>query len=614
MRKNKMYKKKGLLTKLSVALLIVLMLIPVLSIPVGAEEVSVDAVSDPLDWYAVVNGVLGSDTYSHYPFREASLDIGFSKFGEMIGLESSTVGVGLQYPGMDETGTHLQTADPDTGADAFANELIPMHQWVNGWLLDVKYGNREVWAFALFSDFSEAGKDWITMPAGARPDWQEFPPFAHPSAFAYTPVLGSEFRGGRKTNGICVTDDMRILYDGPRKWIGQSITHVFDIDETPLVDVRITCIFDKAEKHVILLKDIKVTNIKDRLNIQFGNRGQWDLDIKGFAHFYTDEPVQWWDLDGNGTIEEEEEIESFEYFREFMVNNKYPKKWWSDVYEGQLIPVIDDLGRLGVDDPETKEWEFMETQPTTFHSYEGESFGLEGDMWHTDMNIHQHGYAVAQVIDQDLMYVGALAVWPHPEFWTVEDDIQAGWNDKLTYLPLSRLLDWDEWDADSNSPNKLPPGEIREPMWIKVDDMNDEPGTPWIMYEHDFELEKDIEGLEQYRVVSVYVETDYHDADDVNAFNPFKDMYGDLDGNGVIENKIDREIQYQLEEVFNSWDLRKAMRKETWRWIEVHIGDGIYDTICVEPEREVEAGLWVPTVPLESVTQDEMSCVSGDPP
>jgi hypothetical protein len=606
MRKNKMYKKKGLFTKISVALLIVLMIIPIFSIPVSADEVSADAVSDPLDWYAVVNGVLGSDTYSHYPFREASLDIGFSKFGEMIGLDSSTVGVGLQYPGMDETGTHLQTMDPATGADAFANELIPMHQWVNGWLLDVKYGNREVWAFALFSDFSVAGKDWITMPSGARPDWQQFPPFAHPSAFAYDPVLESEFRGGRKTNGICVTDPLRVLYDGPRKWIGQSITHVSDIDETPLVDVRITCIFDKAEKHVILLKDVKVTNIKDRLNIQFGNRGQWDLDIKGYAHFYTDEPVQWWDLDGNGTIELEEEEASADYFREFMIHNKYPKKWWSEVYYPQNSEAyMDDFDRLGIDDPMTDAKEWLETQRTTYNAYEYDG----EDMWHTDQNIHHHGYAVAQVIDQDLNYVGALAVWPHPEFWTVEDDIQAGWNDKLTYLPLSRLLDWDEWDYGSNDPNKLPSGEYREPMWIKVDDMNDEPGTPWIMYEHDFELEADIEGLEQYRVVSVYVLTDYHDADDVNAYNPSKGLDGDLDDNGIIENKIDREIRYQLEEVFNSWDLRKAMRKETWRWIEYFTADGETIEWCVPPEKEVEAGLIVPTIPLESVHDDGMCAV-----
>jgi hypothetical protein len=119
-------------------------------------------------------------------------------------------------------------------------------------------------------------------------------------------------------------------------------------------------------------------------------------------------------------------------------------------------------------------------------------------------------------------------------------------------------------------------------------------------------------------VVSVYVITDYHDADDVNAFDPLNpDTYpGDLDGNLIIENKIDREISYQLEEVFNSWDLRKAMRKEDWRWIEFHEGDGSTVTFCVEKEKEVEAGVIVPTIPLESVHDDWMKCpmAEGDPP
>jgi hypothetical protein len=470
-----------------------------------------------------------------------------------------------------------------------------MNQWVNGWFIDIKTESQEWWFMAMFSDFAKAGGDWIQMPAvgptdPARPDWQEFGPYAHPLASAYDPPLGDDYKGGRKGSGIAYTDPLQVLYDGPRKWIALSTTHLFDeTGDVALVDVMITCIFDKVEKHVILLKDVKTRNVKLEFNIQFGNRGQWDLDLKGYAHFYTDEPVMYWDLDQNGTIEQVEEELSFEYFRQWMLKNKFPKKWWGDVYPDQLGPIEDDLIRLGLDNEMTPEVEYLETQPTTYAAYEW----MEDDMWHVDENIHQHGYAVAQVIDTHLNYVGALAVWPHPEFWTVEDDIPAGDNAKLTFVPFSRLLEWDKWTDN-------------DPMWIARDDMNEEPATPWIMYEHDFKLQWEV--LEQYRVVSVYVLTDYHDADDFDAWDPLETGSGDLDDNGIIENKIDREVKYQLEEIFNSWDLRKAMRKEDKRWVEFFEGDGVTTTFCVRKEEEVEKGLIIPTIPLESVHDDAMTC------
>jgi len=596
MRERKM-SWKSLLVKFGVAAFIALMVtsvlfgLPVLNLGSDGSDSSVESdvelAVDPVGWYKTVRGLLTSDSYTLYPYEQKSLDIGFSQFGEMISLDvpaGKGTGVGLQYPGWESVSTHDQHAL--TSADPFANERIAVSRWMNGWFTDIKYwragvGYREVWAFALFSDSLMAGGDWITMPEvgeydPARPLWQEHPPYANPSALSYVPPLGIAYRGGRKTNGVAVTDPITVLYNGPRKFVALLKTRVMDkIGEDPeLVDIYITVIFNKVEKSVILLKDIKVLYDKAPLNVQFGNRGEWDLDPRGYVHFYTDEPVQVWDLDCNGTIEPEEAEESREFFREWMVENKYPKKWWQDVDERQWPDSNDN----GVPDPVEYGW--LETQWTSYTSE-----------WHVDPNIKQHGYAVAQVIDSNFKYVGAHAVWPHPEFWSVQDVVRDYVDGKpvdipLMLAPLSRMLEWHRWTVDEDLLKKLPD---RNDIWVKIDDMQSpvapEPKTPWIIYEHDFELDAWIEGKKQYRVVSVYVLTDYHDADDANI------------GPGHI-NAIDREIQYQLDEIFSSWDLRDAMHKETKRWVQFFEGNDVAYEFYLDTARETEVGKWEPTIPV----------------
>jgi len=159
----------------------------------------VKANGDSTDWYMTVNGVLTSDTYSLYPYQQKSIDVSFSKFGELINYDWDTeIGVGLQYLGYESIGTYDQTKD--TSADPFYNEYVDSVWWMNGWFIDIKYrlptGDwREIWAMAQFSDSKKAGGDWITMPevtAGniARPPWQEYAPYANPDADAYSPSKG----------------------------------------------------------------------------------------------------------------------------------------------------------------------------------------------------------------------------------------------------------------------------------------------------------------------------------------------------------------------------------------------------------------------------------------
>jgi hypothetical protein len=535
-----------------------------------------------VDDYCWIEGVFHNDTYNLYPYLQSSIDIGFSKYGEMIGYNEDTgIGLGIQYPGYGETGSYDQDVLTEISVDPFASEMIDVDVWMNGWFIDMKYKKapgdwREIWAFALFSDGSLHGGDWIELVPTwevdwddpARPLWMEFEPYANPQSDRYTAPKPPY--GGRKTNGHCTTYPIDIVYNGPRKFVAVTQTRIMD-GTTKLVDVFITIVFNKANKNVILLKDVKRLYDKGPLNIQFGNRGEWDLSPPAYVHFYTDHPVQAWDLDGDGDINETESDVSFDFFRKYMVEEKQPKKWWDEVPTDE-IPTVD-----GEELPDT----WFETQYTCY-----------GREWHTDKTIKEHSYAVAQVIDSDALWVGALAVWPHPEFWSVQNS----WPNPghipseipLMLRPLSRMLDWYKWTVEQD-PTQLTTNliEDRNNVWIKMDDMQSEPSIPFIIYEHDFELELGVNDI--WRTVSVYVLTDWHDADDVNAA-------AETWSNGA--NIIDREIQYNLHEIFDPWDIYSDMHKWTKRWVHFFEGDDLTSCFDLPSTKEIELGEEIPCLPV----------------
>jgi hypothetical protein len=594
-----------------------------------------------VDDYCWIEGVLHNDTYTLYPYAQQSMDIGFSKYGELIGYNEDTeIGVAMQYPG------YTGAADPDdapdgtydqrigTSVDPFANEEIGVDWWMRGWFIDIKYtplgaADREIWAFAMFSDGARHGGDWIVMPSvgpnsDARPLWQEHPPYANPDATAYSGILTPAeidlLYGGRKTNGHAETDPIEIIYNGPRRFIAICRTRISDIGAAAdLIDLTFTIIFNKAEKNVIILKDVKRLYKKSPMNIQFGNRGEWDLgispDTDSYIHWYTDQPVQFWDMDGLGTITAEEEEQSFEFFKKYFLQYKHPKKWWDEVPESEKpSKVADEWTQEMIDFPE----EWLETRPTCY-----------GREWHMDDTIKEHSYAVAQVISQKGDYVGAYAVWPHPEFWAAHNLYYppyrttlagGGFNpSSLTLMlrPISRMLEWNKWTVvEDPTSDDYPHGYLddRTDVWVKVDDVvtatgtTKEPIIPFTIAEHDFELSS---SLPAYRIVSVYTLTDNHDGDDADA-----QRGGNSEdwSNGV--NQIDREIQYQLDEIFDPWDIYDAMHKNTKRWVEFFdkgvaspttpwisgnkkAWDGeTYYCIELPSSREIESGKDIPSLPV----------------
>jgi len=608
--------------------------------------------------YCWIEGVLHNDTYILYPYAQESLDIGFSKYGEMIGYNEATkIGLGLQYPG------YKGAADPDlapqgtydqrigTSVDPFCNEEIGVDWWMNGWFLDIKYtplgaADREIWAMAMFSDGAKHGGDWIIMPSvgpdsAARPVWQDNPPYANPDSTAYLGIVSPiPASGGRKTNGYCETDPIEIIYNGPRKFIAICRTKISDVGAAAdLVDLTFTFIFNKAEKNVIILKDIKRLYKKSPMNIQWGNRGEWDLgispDTDSYIHWYTDEPVQYWDLDNPGdtdygSINATEIARSFEFFKSYFLQYKTPKKWWDEVPDNE-IPTR-------VRDEWTDEWlyfeDLMSRYGDTRPSWNETQATCYGRDWHMDTSIKDHSYAVAQVISMAGDYVGALAVWPHPEFWAAHNLYYppkrttlagGGLNPAsitLMLTPISRMLEWNRWTVTEDpTSDEYPHGylEDRSDVWVKVDDVvtatgtTKEPIIPFTIYEHDFELSSTIPS---YRIVSVYMLTDRHDADDADALRG-----GNAEdwSNGV--NQIDREIQYQLDEIFDPWDIYDAMHKNTKRWVQFFdVGVDSPTTPWVSPnikewdgetlhciqldsEREVEVGKEIPCLPVYPGTE-----------
>jgi len=470
--------------------------------------------ADPTYWYYGKNGVLDSDYYSLYPFEKNSLTIGFSKFGELV---NPYTGNGLNY----------------SGRDPFANEGVTSAYWIQGWFLDARFnlrinGSQHLWAFATYADLSDVvGGDWknnAASPTGAP-------------------------NGGRKTSGIASTENITILYDGPRRFIAQCVTH---LNATlgglnyRVLDVIFTINFDKVKKQIVIYKDIKLT-IDEKIldgpvDVQFSNRGEWDLgpspDWKSYAHFYHQEfPTCYgadWTLSKNITREYRYYNASWQGLTTLNLNGNV-------THTGYKLPVVwrSEHIRSGSEWLRAGEHYTMDydtgvitfTPPLLNNTVLEIFFKLYKDV---DPNSNNdalpHLYDVAQIISGDKKVVGYSAFWPTLSDYTVD-----GWDKYLQPLIVV------------NEEDILP--------------VPSEPEIPFVIGEWDFMLDYDNVSTPwwgpQFRGVTVYGIVNYHNAQDLQM-------------TPAIGNTLDTEVKYQLDEVFNPWDLTQAVHKDTWRWVEFH--------------------------------------------
>ncbi len=502
-------------------------------------------------------GVLDSDSFVLYPYEEKSINIGFSKYGELIDGEA---GIGLEYDGV----------------DVFANPAVAEWKWSNGWVIEIHYTEqnklRSVWAYALYSDNSGVG--------GIGGDWKQMQQSKDASA------VGDE-HGGRRTSGWAETDNIRLIYDGPRKAIYLLKTTIYDKDPGGtgkcLVEITVQLVFNKVKKYVMEIKDIKRCDdnkFDGPFQIEFSQRGEWDIGTESnneaWAEFYDGFETKYWKHPFYFPCEEREPV-TFDVCQ--MIDQDETlvgfAAFWPNLIS-KWVTNVDGINHLGGDDIPGK-LETMETEekyievPSALPPFEiwPNYLWLDGDTLVIDLQ------------DELVEYPRGACEW-NDEPWVFKKNAQG------EYVKLVPGLHF-EWDGEVRiNPDYWVPGDefvIVYKRWMKgheehetfpaecnelfADDwsygMLDEPKVPYVFAEWDFDLDYDNpeNSTQQFRCVSVYGLTDYN-----NALDP------DMPGNEELEYRIDAEVTYQLNEIFNPWDLKDAAHKETFRWAQKGTYDG----------------------------------------
>jgi hypothetical protein len=533
------------------------------------NTVSADVHED--EWYMKSDGVLTSDSYDFYPYDNDSISFGFSKYGENIWWnESAGIGVGIQYPGYESVDTYDQRLL--TSADPFANELVDKRYYLNGWLLEARYTTRSApfdrrfMAMAMFADLTASGEDWLN---------------GHDIDFSLAP------HGGRKCTGWAETEDIQVLYDGPRKMIAKTSTHLRDWEDTnldgeitydetwPLINLNITFIFNKVKKEVILIKDIKLVLagkiLESPVDVQFSEREEWDLgpptEFWSYAQFWhqmneTCYGPEWHMAEGIMR-----EFDTVHLVQQTTDDYEFCLKWPLGDYG---LPIVDGSYRLYEWDDDDDVWMWLdpgfdyeldietgrvdllfpvianETEIRTIFKvwkyYESDWEDICEDIltdqlqnlgtweasggWGGPGAGVPHLYDIVQIISDDEEWVGCKAYWP-----TLSDYTSDGWT-----ISLEPLI----W--------------INQPDIVPV-----EPEIPFTIGEWDFMLGKGHPMM--FRGVEVVALTNNHDALD-----------DEMPTSNV--NQMDRELRYQLDEIFNPWDLEKAVHKPTRTWVEWFTGTG----------------------------------------
>jgi hypothetical protein len=506
-KEEKKMNHKKLTTTIVTATLLTTLLVPMFLAQITA---AITVTGD----YITVDGVLGSDTYTLYPYAEKSLDVGLSKYGELI---DSDTNVGLEYAG---------ARDPFAApAGSGLVSKLPKNVWINGWYIALTYnhsswGERYIWAGALFADLTSYAGPWLHVDSVTE-SGEDFRDSGY-EIDASGNIVGTTLQwGGRKTNGTATTEDIQILFDGPRQFVAMLVNHIYDYHEGSqtklhLVDVIFTIIFNKVKKEIIVLKDVKrieqpkyvfaplmldlagpetVYEFPESILVQFSNREEWDLgaptDYASYVHFYT----------AGGAVDES--------------NDTCYNDDWTMI---QTLPANYSLSST-----------LLDTSPLALYGSQPTSSGT---------------YDVAQIISNDRLYVGWAAYWPSLSDWSAD----AGSGRANLWWRAMKTADRHDTDSFTTP--------------------NDEPFlAPLTIGEWDFVLNPEISTIAgvsvapQFRGVAVYGVTDRNDGDDVNR------------SGGA--NVIDKEVKYQLAEVYNPWDLSDAVnKKDTSRWWKQFTGTG----------------------------------------
>jgi hypothetical protein len=464
--------------------------------------------------YMSISGVLSTDSYVLFPFQKKNLTIGFSKYGEMIDYDLK---VGMDYGGATDPWA------PNT-------DYVAEYEWVEGWEINITYWHEDTfynrWAFALYSDYSGT--------SGIGGDWHED---------VQGGALNTTVKGGRKTNGGAVTDDIRVLYNGPRRFVAFLKTTLYESSShtNPLVTVSFTIVFDKVKKQAVWFKDIKRIESPKRwgdMQVEFAERGQWDLASdtgesvgsapKSYACFFPNQTTvynasyQSWYTSAptgyNGVYDVAQ-----------IIDDQLDYVAWAAYWPKPIIHWVDDIGSLS-------NKKIYTTSSTVEQNWTG-----TGSL--TTFTCNLHGGPVQYPRDN------ILGSWSETPMVFVGNDHQTeGADADFTYSA----------DTDTITFNTAPSSGADIRAYYKVDDgNNDVPGTgiepcsPFTNAEWCFELDA---ASEMFRCVTAFGVTDRNDGDDADRAVRQTDL-------------LDNEIQYYLNQTFNPYDLYDAVHKQEYRWV-----------------------------------------------
>jgi hypothetical protein len=456
---------------------------------------------------ATVDGNLGTDTYTLYPFNQTSLNFGFTQYGEMIDPVTNT---GLSY----------------NGVDAFANPYVPTNQWSEGWLINITFSYLtayfNVWAFALYSNVisGAVGGNWIWSPSSTST--------TAASGRVYGGYMYNTSSGTLSPIGYVSTAPITVLYNGPRSYIALCNTTIGIDSTTPLVSVLLTYIFDKVNKVVIVEKDVKMLYYNKWsgtvLHVEFGDRGEWDLGNIPTGPYSYAYVIQ-------------DQCNSYEYGYQPFYNNTTPAYY--DVV--QIIPsdttVTPNVGfeafwptpiSMYVQDT-------SDVGPTVEESLSTNTAYFTGNGTNTTFKLPVTAtyFPIGNGAwsNDPIVFVNGLEVPSSSYSWTGSNTVT------FTIAPASGSSIWIVYNAAVTHPT-----------------MSVEPAyAPYVIGEWVFDLSWSnvTASTNQFEGITCYGQTGYNTAT-----------------NGNYASNLDSEVNYQLAQVFNPFDLTEAVEKQTDRWVE----------------------------------------------
>jgi hypothetical protein len=467
-----------------------------------------------------VDGVLASDSYVLYPYEtDANLVLGISKYGELINGEA-TPAQGLEYDGM----------------DVFANPNVLERDWSQGWLIDIHYVDvndnyKRAWAFAMYTDLTDSN--------GIGGDWKE----ACTGGPNTTPT-----QGGRKTNVWATSDPIKVLYDGPRRFVALTKTTIYGASgktaDDALVSVTITFVFNKDKKCVILYKDIKRLDegkFTRKFQVEFSNRGEWDIGTTSappaYGHFhdnlatvYDYEYHEFYSSETNAT---HQSITGFDVAQMINQAGTYVgfAAFWPQLY-GKMIEGTTTITRDVI----------LQSLCTV----------EKNDTWLALGSTNPLSFASVGLPDADPYLTGLGATTDAPMVFKNGVLMTSGytWNSP-------NEIDFTVEPLDTDVITIIYKHEVNP----DIDNMTSEPDTPYVIGEWVFDLRNE-DHKKMFRGVTVYGLMDRHDADDDDAD---AETWPGADGDA---NTIDSEVQYYLDETFNPYDLYSAVHKQESRWVD----------------------------------------------